>query len=106
MDERPSQLNPLSAAIDAIDRLAVAVVRLGDEMKRLGRSEESRYTSRTDCDSGHVDEKTMAQELGLPKRTLARYRREGRFPNCWIKNAHRIFWNPEKALAAWKRGIA
>ena len=35
-----------------------------------------------------LDEKSMAGLLNIPPRTLGRYRRHGRLPNCWIRNVH------------------
>jgi len=65
---------------------------------------ESRYRMRS-TDDEVVDEATMAQLLDIPTRTLARYRREGRTPGCWLKNRRRIHWHVAQTIDAWKRGI-
>ena len=65
---------------------------------------DSRYRLQS-TDDEVVDEATMAQLLDIPPRTLARYRREGRIPGCWLKNARRIRWRVAPTLDAWQRGI-
>jgi hypothetical protein len=95
------ELRELSAAIT---RLASAMEISLPVKPELAEVATPRYQSDTVEDV--IDEETMAGELGIPKRTLARYRREGRFPNCWIKNSRRVRWERQKTLATWKRGIA
>ena len=88
----------------AINRLAAVLERSPGAEMELAKSIAPRYQPHTV--EKVIDEATMAGELGIPQRTLARYRREGRFPSCWIKNARRVRWDHQKTLAAWQRGIA
>ena len=53
-----------------------------------------------------ANETSMANKLSIPPRTLARYRREGKFPECWIKNGKRILWKVTETFDVWRRGIA
>jgi len=53
-----------------------------------------------------VDEMTMAAQLGIPAKTLADYRREGRLPKCWIRNGKRVLWRVKETVTAWENGIS
>jgi len=111
---QPEQLNRLIVAVErqaeaieghteAIDRLVHAISAY--QKPGLGGPAETLYT-RTHNDPDLVDEKKMAGLLNIPHRTLAKYRREGRFPNCWTRNARRIMWKVGETQKAWDRGIA
>ncbi len=86
----------------AINRLAAAVENLPE---RLGVPPESRYTQPSE-NAELVVEKKMAQTLDIPARTLGNYRRQGKFPGCWIRNGRRILWYATETQEVWKRGIA
>jgi len=49
---------------------------------------------------------TMAAQLGIPAKTLADYRREGRLPKCWIRNGKRVLWRVKETVTAWGNGIS
>ena len=100
-----SQINRSSEVIDAIDRLTGAVERLGDVIEGLGPVGNSRYTSLKDA-RDLADEPTMAEMLRIKRRTLAKYRRQGKLPACWIKNGRQVRWHVYDTLEAWKRGVA
>ena len=96
-----SEIRTLTAAIN---RLAAAVESSSNGRPELAESGTPRYQPQTAEEL--IDEEAMACELGIPKRTLASYRRAGRFPNCWMKNSRQVRWERAKTLATWKRGIA
>jgi len=94
---------------DAIDELTVAINRLAAAAERigarLGDPPPTRYTSPPN-EPDLVDERTMAGLLNISNRTLGKYRRDSRFPNCWIRNSRRISWKVSETQEAWDRGIA
>ena len=85
----------------AVSRLAAAVE---EQNQRLGSGATTRYTRPPD-DAKLVDEKTMAEILTIPRRTLAYHRDQGRLPRCWVKNGRRILWHVAATREAWKMGI-
>ena len=114
MRHKPEQLDRLIVAVErqaeaieghteAIERLVHAISE--DQKPGLGGPAESLYT-RPPNGPTPVDERTMAEILSISNRTLAKYRREGRFPNCWIRNSRRIMWKVTETQEAWDRGIA
>lgn len=98
-----------SRILDVFTRIADALDRLSEGIEqqnnRLGDDEGTRYTSPPEP-SRLVDEKTMAEILTIPRRTLAYHRDQGRLPGCWVKNGRRILWHVEATREAWKKGIA
>ena len=93
-----------------IERLTAAIERLASAIQNLapgglGERGKPRYPVCA-ADDGLVSEAAMAVKLGIPPRTLARYRRQGRLPGCWIRNGKRIRWRTAEALDAWRKGIA
>ncbi len=88
---------------DSIDRLTTAVEARNNA--RLGDPADPRYTRSPDA-SGLTDERTMAGILGISHRTLARYRRDGRLPGCWVRNGRPVFWHADETVAAWRKGVA
>lgn len=94
-----------------IGRLATAIHRLADVLEAtvamgLGGEHKPRYKAAPKSDSGLVNEAAMAAQLGIPAKTLADYRREGRLAKCWIRNGKRVLWRQSETLAAWERGIS
>jgi len=87
---------------ESIERLAAALEKFGNP---LGESVKPLYT-RPLIGDGAVDERTMAGMLNISHRTLEKYRRQGRFPNCWIRNSRRILWRVVETQESWDRGIA
>ena len=77
---------------------------LENRLDALGVEATSRYTARPDLRIGLVDEPAMAHQLGISIRTLARYRREGHLPGCWIRNGKHVRWRTAETLAAWQKG--
>lgn len=115
---RHTPLEPLQADADPIiQSVTVNLNRIADGIDRLitllenpskaglGGAAEPRYT-RPPGDSGLSDERSMAVILGISPRTLARYRRDGRLPACWVRNGGRIWWRVAETREAWARGIA
>ncbi len=104
----------LGRLIDAVNRLTEALEPLGRLTEAIERLERERIAAQTSQNVSRplpgtddlADEATMAKRLSIPKRTLAQYRRDGRLPNCWVKNGRRILWRVAETLDAWKRGIA
>lgn len=88
---------------EAIERLVHALSE--NQKPGLGGPADTRYTSPPSGPS-LMDETAMAMVLGISNRTLAKYRRQGRFPNCWIRNAGRIMWKVSETQESWTRGIA
>ena len=93
-----------------IERLTAAIERLASAIQNLvpgglGERGKPRYPVCA-ADDGLVSEAAMAEKLGIPPRTLARYRRQGRVPGCWIRNGKRIRWQVVETQEIWKRGIA
>jgi hypothetical protein len=92
---------------DVMDRLARAVERLAGAIERqsegLGPAAKPRY-SRPPTEL--ATEPEMAAILHISGRTLARHRRDGRLPGCWIRNGGRVVWRVAETQAAWERGIA
>ena len=91
--------------------LTTAVHRLADLLERsvpegLGDEQEPLYNAAPSLSDEMVDEATMAEQLDIPERTLGKYRRQGKFPGCWLKNGRRIRWRIYQTTEAWKRGIA
>ena len=87
---------------DAVDRLAGAIEK---QNRPLGDGDRTRYT-RASNDSDLLDERTMAEILHISYRTLGNHRRQGRLPNCWIRNGGRIMWKVAETRKTWERGIA
>ena len=102
---RRSSQPPAPASRERGNSRVVGVSTAGLRRKRLGESCPPGYPVRSD-DNGLVDEETMAKMLDLSKRTLADYRRRGRFAGCWIRNGRHIRWRVAQTLSAWERGIA
>jgi len=93
--------------ITAIDRLASAIESFTSAQKGLGGTANTRYTHKENEESSDsATEQEMAEKLGIPQRTLGNYRRQGRIPNCWVRNGGRIVWKVAESQAAWDRGIA
>ena len=92
---------------DNIELLAQAVSRLAAAIEQqaagLGHAAEPRYSRPTTTDL--VSEAEMAAHIGISARTLARYRRQGRFASCWLRNGKHVRWRVPETLAAWQRGI-
>ena len=86
----------------AVNRLAAAIE---EQNRRLGSEATTRYT-RPPNGPELVDERTMAGMLGISNRTLGKYRRQGRLPNCWVRNAGRIVWKVTVTRESWRRGIS
>jgi len=99
----PEQFDKLTAGVN---RLAQAIEDASSLLSKLGLGEQPRYNSDGSEDSNPVDEATMAKKLDIPKRTLGQYRRDGRFPNCWVKNGRSVRWRVAETLEVWKRGIS
>ena len=94
--------------VKSIQKLTETVDRLVNLLERrleVPVLPDSRYPVRSTDDDEVVDELAMAKLLDIPTRTLARYRREGRTPGCWLKNGRRIRWHVAPTLEAWQRGI-
>ena len=96
--------------IPEIADLAAAVNRLADIWETscsegLGGGDKPRYKPGPLAKVETMNEASMAKELGIPKRTLGKYRRQGRFPGCWLKNGRRVCGRPTETLEAWRRGI-
>jgi len=89
-----------------IERLADAIDDLRTAMKQgaVPVRGNTRYTCANSTHQLLIGEKEMADRLNIPHRTLATYRRQGKFPGCWIKNGNRVFWRVEDTLAAWSGG--
>ena len=98
-----SVTDSLNRIADGIDRLITVIEKRSNA--GLGGAAEPRYT-RPPGDSGLTDERSMAGILGISSRTLARYRRDGRLPGCWVRNGGRIWWRVAETREAWARGIA
>lgn len=96
-------INRLTAALKPFERLADALAAEKERIE-VHNGTEPRYEP--PGVDGLVDEATMAKKLDIPKRTLAQYRRDGRFPNCWVKNGRSVRWRVAETLEAWKRGIS
>ena len=100
----------IAALAEAVKDLADAINRRSAAQENrppdLGVDPPSRYIGRPDPEVGLVDEPAMAQQLGISIRTLARYRRDGRLPGCWLRNGKHIRWRVPETLAAWQRGMA
>lgn len=114
MRYQPEQLDRLIFAVErqaeAIEGHTEAIERLVHAISAyrkpgLGGAVETLYTS-PPGGPDVVDEKKMAMVLGISHRTLAKYRRQGRFPNCWIRNSRRIMWKVSETQESWTRGIA
>jgi len=93
-----------------LDRLAIAIHRLATVLESaaaagLGVEHKPRYKAGPQSDSGLVDEAVMAARLGIKTRTLAKYRRQGKLPGCWIRNGRQIRWRTTETLQAWERGL-
>ena len=94
-----------------LDRLAAAIHRLADVLESrpvagLGGDQNRPYKAAPKVDSSLVDERAMADRLGIKTRTLAKYRRQGRLPGCWIRNGKSIWWRVPETTQAWSRGIS
>lgn len=89
-----------------IENLTSAVLRLAAAVESmcegLGVQPEPRYTLSV---PEFVGEEEMARMLGIPRRTLADHRKQGRLPGCWVKNGRRIFWLPKATEDAWRQGV-
>lgn len=93
--------------ISAIDRLTSAIETLASSRDELGVGQHSRYTHQENEElPDSATEQEMADTLGIPSRTLGKYRRQGRFPNCWVRNGGRIVWKVAETQESWDRGIA
>ena len=95
----------LEGLIASINRLAAVGERIAASLEGLGDAPKIRYPVPPVAD-GFVDEATMAKQLGIPTRTLAKYRRAGKFTGCWVQNGRRVRWTVSRTVQAWKRGIA
>ena len=87
----------------AIYRLAQVVEKSG--LPGLGGLREPLYKPVPTMETDMVSEQAMATTLGIPVRTLGRYRRQGKLPNCWIKNGKRVRWRVPQTTEAWRKGI-
>ena len=102
---------PGTIEVSGLSDLTAALHRLADVLQQgvLGAHGESfaklHPDSLPEADMTLVDESSMAEQLDIPARTLAHYRRRGRFPGCWLRNGRRILWRVEPTLAAWEKGI-
>ena len=102
---------PGAIEVSGLSDLTAALHRLADVLQQglLGAHGESfakLHPDRTvEEDTTLEDEATMAARLRIPVRTLGAYRRQGRFPGCWLRNGRRILWRVEPTLAAWGKGI-
>ena len=92
--------------IPSIDALHAAILELTEILKGLGRDLEPRYSTSAAETSGMLDEESMANRLGITRRVLARHRKNGKLPGCWIMNGRQTRWHVHETMEAWKRGIA
>jgi len=90
---------------DSVNRLAAAVEKLGCGHDQLGEVLPGRYT-RVQDEFDLASEQEMAARLGLNPRTLAKHRRSGKLPGCWVKNGKRILYYIEETRVTWKRGLS
>ena len=96
----PSRVEQL---VLALNRLAVSLDRA---VEGVAPAIDRRYKGVSEANRDLVSEKEMAALLDIKPRTLAGYRRKGKFPGCWVKNGKRVQWRVDDTLAAWSRGIA
>ena len=90
---------------DSVNRLAAAVEQLDCGHDQLGEVLPGRYT-RVQDEFDLASEQEMAARLGLNPRTLAKHRRSGKLPGCWVKNGRRVLYDVEQTLAAWRKGLS
>lgn len=90
----------------AIGELHAAILQLSDILTGLGQIPQSRYSTSVAETNGMLDEDSMAKRLGITRRVLARHRKTGKLPGCWIKNGRQTRWHIHETLEAWKRGLA
>lgn len=96
---------------DGLGTLVSALNRLADVLEGqfaggLGGEQKPLYKAAPRSDGNLVEEPAMANQLGIPVRTLSKYRRQGRLPGCWIRNGKRILWRARETVALWERGIS
>jgi len=105
VDGRRRDAADLDRLTDAIHRLCDLLEQVG--VQGLGGQGKARYTpGAASMAANLVDEMTMAAQLGIPAKTLADYRREGRLPKCWIRNGKRVLWRVKETVTAWENGIS
>lgn len=92
--------------IPSIDALHAAILELTEILKGLGRDLEPRYSTSAAETNDMMDEREMADQLGITRRVLGKYRKSGKLPGCWIKNGRQTRWHVHETMEAWKRGIA
>lgn len=105
LDRQGKQEEPIYLLVETHQRIATALEGICLALtKGLGEGHHLGYPDH-DCLSELVDEKTMAEMLTIPRRTLAYHRDQGRLPGCWVKNGRRILWHVGATKEAWKMGI-
>ena len=93
--------------IQAIDGLHAAILQLTEILKGpVGQVAELRYRTGTQTTDDMLGEVAMAERLGITPRVLAKHRKAGRLPSCWVRNGRQIRWHVHETLVAWKRGVA
>lgn len=90
----------------SISELHSAILQLSDILKGLGRDLDSSYSTSVAKTNDVLDEESMAKRLGITRRVLARHRKNGKLPGCWIMNGRQTRWHVHETMEAWKRGIA
>ena len=92
--------------IQSIDGLHAAILQLTEILKGLGQVPQSRYRLDMQTAEDMLGESSMARRLGITGRVLARHRKDGKLPGCWVRNGRQIRWHLHETIEAWKRGLA
>lgn len=103
---KPAVCHGCQDLAQSIDALHAAILQLTEIFKGLGRDLKSRYSTSVAKTNDVLDEESMAKRLGITRRVLARHRKNGRLPGCWIMNGRQTRWHVHETMEAWTRGIA
>ena len=100
------QGNGIQLLVDAQQRIALALERIAAALtKSLGERQIPGYPD-DERPSGLIAEQEMAALLDRSPRTLAKYRRAGKLPGCWVRNGRTTLWKKEATLGAWQEGLS
>jgi len=103
---KPAVCDGCQDVAQSMEALHAAILQLTEILTGLGRDLKSRYSTPVAKTNEVQDEESMARRLGLTRRVLARHRKDGKLPGCWVKNGRQIRWHVHDTMEAWKRGIA
>lgn len=106
LDSKDSQEERIDRLIETQQRIATALEEISSALRKgLGGGQHPAYPD-GDGLSDLITESEMAVLLDRNPRTLAKYRRAGKFPGCWIRNGRSTLWRKQPTLMAWREGLS